>query len=301
HVGVVNLYTREFYSLCRRSLAEKGLFCQWLPVNQIPYAECLSLIKAFCEVFPGAGLWYGAGADLLLVGGAAPVKVSLPELDVRFSAEAVAQDLEAIGVRSVYQLLALLNAGASELNRLSGYARPTTDNFPSVEYAGPAQGAELQKNLALCRMSGDPAGLIDPRGWGEDSSRAADSLYQAVENTAALRSYAVGLRQDPDGRWYFAGSFPLDAPLLKRMPDNRYLLYLLGVDVPVVAGAFLVSENIEKAPSGALRVLGKHFFYRGDLERAWGCFTELYQRQVRDREVSLFLSYIKRARENSGN
>ncbi len=295
HAGVVNLYSREFYQLCRRSLSETGMFCQWLPVNQMPYRECLSLIRAFYEVFPHAALWFGAGADLLLVGGSAPIRVSLPELTARFSSPTVSADLEAVGIQSVYQLLALLNAGPAKLRRLLERARPTTDNFPLIEYAASGSGQRPGESLALCRMSGDPGELIESRGWGGDSARAADSLYTAVDNAAVLRSYAIDLRQAPDGEWHFTSSFPLDAPLLKSMPGNRYLQYLLGVDVPVVAAAFQISQNVKNPPSEALRVIGRHFFYRGDFARAGDCFAELYRRQIRDREVLLFLSYIRRA------
>ena len=261
HVGVVNLFSLEFYRLCRRRLSETGLFCQWLPVNQLPYEECLRLIRAFCEVFPHASLWFGAGADLLLVGGTAPTRVSLPELTARFSIPTVAADLESIGIQSVYQLLALINAGPAEVHKLVEGVRPTADNFPSLEYAGPAVGEELQDNLALCRMIGDPGELIEDHGWGADSALAADSLYTALEHSEVLRRYAVNLKRSPDGEWHFTSSFPPDAPLLKSLPGNRYLLYLLGVDVSVVASAFRVSENGQSTPSEALRIIGKHFLY----------------------------------------
>jgi len=296
HAGVVNLYSREFYQLCRRRLREDGLFCQWLPANQMPYKECLSLIRSFCEVFPHSSLWFGAGADLLLVGGTSPLSLSLPALKARFAAAAVSADLEAVGVQNVYQLLALLNAGPERLRRLVEKVRPTTDDLPLIEYAGPVQGESLWETLTLCRMSGDPGRMIETRGWGADSVLSADSLYAAVEDAATLRRYAIDLEQSQQGEWHFASRIPLDVPLAERMPGNRYLEYLLGVDVSVVAAAFRVSGDINHAPSAALRIIGKHFFYRGDLDRAAGCFAELYSRQIRDPEVRSFLSYIRQVK-----
>ena len=75
HAGVVNLYSRDFYEICKERLTNGGMLCQWLPVNQMPYEASLSLIRAFLDVFPEATLWFGSGCDLILLGGNGPVEL----------------------------------------------------------------------------------------------------------------------------------------------------------------------------------------------------------------------------------
>jgi spermidine synthase len=55
--GTVNLYTREFLSLCKSRLTEDGVVCLWLP--PAPASELLMIMKTFANVFPGASLWGG--------------------------------------------------------------------------------------------------------------------------------------------------------------------------------------------------------------------------------------------------
>ena len=51
HAGVVNLYSRDFYEICREKLTNGGMLCQWLPVNQMPYEASLSLIPGLYRCF----------------------------------------------------------------------------------------------------------------------------------------------------------------------------------------------------------------------------------------------------------
>lgn len=55
--GTVNLYTKEFFQLCRSRLTPRGLFCMWVPPG--PEAEMKMILKSFTEVFPGGTLWGG--------------------------------------------------------------------------------------------------------------------------------------------------------------------------------------------------------------------------------------------------
>ncbi|MEA1996937.1 MAG: fused MFS/spermidine synthase, partial [Gemmatimonadota bacterium] len=99
HAGVVSLYSRQYYELCRRRLSSGGIVCQWLPVNQMPYHEGLTLVRAFLDVFPHASLWFGSGCDLILLGSCGrPLEIDISRLASRAAESSVAGDLEAVGV-----------------------------------------------------------------------------------------------------------------------------------------------------------------------------------------------------------
>ena len=52
--GTVNLYTREFFELCKSRLTPNGVLCLWMPPG--PEGEMLMVMKTFRDVFPGCAV-----------------------------------------------------------------------------------------------------------------------------------------------------------------------------------------------------------------------------------------------------
>ena len=67
-IGVVNLYSADYYELCKSRLTEKGVVCQWVPLLLLDEPDLRLVVKAFLEVFPDATLWEGSKDDYLLIG-----------------------------------------------------------------------------------------------------------------------------------------------------------------------------------------------------------------------------------------
>ena len=66
--GTVNLYTKEFFEICKAKIHQNGIVSMWLP--QAPFTESLLIMKTFVTVFPGASLWGGLGhSGFYLIGG----------------------------------------------------------------------------------------------------------------------------------------------------------------------------------------------------------------------------------------
>jgi spermidine synthase len=61
--GTVNLYSREFFQLCKSRLTPDGVLCLWFPENGAPgaicYDESLAVIRTFGDVFEHTTLWNG--------------------------------------------------------------------------------------------------------------------------------------------------------------------------------------------------------------------------------------------------
>jgi spermidine synthase len=55
--GTVNLYTKEFFSLCKSRLTPGGVMSMWLP--PAPEPEIRMIMRSFAEVFPDGSLWGG--------------------------------------------------------------------------------------------------------------------------------------------------------------------------------------------------------------------------------------------------
>jgi spermidine synthase len=58
--GTVNLYSQEFFKLCREHLKQNGIMCLWFPFDRTTLkADRNYLIKTFYSVFPDASIWAG--------------------------------------------------------------------------------------------------------------------------------------------------------------------------------------------------------------------------------------------------
>jgi len=53
------LFTLESFTAARDSLADGGLFCQWVPCFQLSATELRIILRTFLEVFPEATIWRG--------------------------------------------------------------------------------------------------------------------------------------------------------------------------------------------------------------------------------------------------
>ena len=129
--GIVNLYTREYFSLVHERLAAGGIATYWLPTKGLFEQDALAILRAFCEAFPNCSLWSGAGWDWIMVGSRdrlAPV--SRDSLSRQWADPNVADRLRSIGVEEPGQLTTLFLADADQLRDLTRNTPPLEDNHP---------------------------------------------------------------------------------------------------------------------------------------------------------------------------
>jgi len=58
-LGSGNLYTKEYFELCKAHLNPGGMVSQYLPLHKLLPADFLGIIKTFHTVFPNASIWLG--------------------------------------------------------------------------------------------------------------------------------------------------------------------------------------------------------------------------------------------------
>lgn len=66
-LGSSNVFSRDYYEMCKKRLNTGGIMVQWIPVHQFSPDELKITIKTFASVFKNAQLWYG------LIGTSVPV------------------------------------------------------------------------------------------------------------------------------------------------------------------------------------------------------------------------------------
>lgn len=145
--GVVNLYSRDFYELARRRLAEGGVLAQWWPLATQNDEDSRSLVRSMLDAFPYVTLWTTEVNEMMLIGSMEPLPLDFSVLSERFRTPGVATALAGVGVRTPADLLATYVTDRAGLEAYVGDAPPVTDDRPRIEYAGWVRPREITRVL----------------------------------------------------------------------------------------------------------------------------------------------------------
>ena len=136
NAGTVNLYTYEFFSLCKDHLMQGGVMCLWFPIS--PKEDTLSILKTFYCVFPNMTVWKGPhGSGLYLIGTLAKTRIDKPKIEEAFTNPRLLEDLSEYDdscVTSSQLLNLLVLQEKSNIENVTRGAVIITDNFPYTEF-----------------------------------------------------------------------------------------------------------------------------------------------------------------------
>ena len=138
--GSSNIYTEDFYRLCRRILNEDGIMCQWVPLHRLPEAHYKMIVRTFIEVFPQTTLWYKYTPDfVILIGTLEPLRVDYKNFTARAQIASIRDGLAADDLDGM-SLLDSFMMGPEAVREYVGTGPIHTDNRPRLEFF---RGADL--------------------------------------------------------------------------------------------------------------------------------------------------------------
>ncbi|MBN1481227.1 hypothetical protein EH223_02470 [candidate division KSB1 bacterium] len=151
-----NLYTKEFYALCKQHLTETGIMCQWTSTNWLTPVEFASLITAFQASFPHTSLWLVNAGHLLIVGSPEPLKFPVSTFYARFDHPKIQIDLGAYMLDTPEALLAHFVTDERGLPSLVKSAPVNTDDKPIAEFSRVVSKMQIPEVvLGLIRVKHD--------------------------------------------------------------------------------------------------------------------------------------------------
>lgn len=137
--GTVNLYTEEFYELCKKRLTREGIICQWLPTLYSSFTESQfkMLLRTFQEVFPHTTVWsspnnYGA----FLIGTPERLVIDEDSFAAYFDVPAIKDDLSLYSSTPVdgQYVLSLFALDENAARNYAGDEPVMTDDKPWIEF-----------------------------------------------------------------------------------------------------------------------------------------------------------------------
>lgn len=143
--GSSNIYTADFYRLCRRALTEDGIMCQWVPLHRLPEAHYKMIVRTFIAVFPHTTLWYKYTPDfVILIGTPKPLSINYKNFMERSQMANIRQGLAADDLDGM-SLLDSFMMGPEAVRDYVGVGAIHTDSRPRLEFF---RGADLVNTTA---------------------------------------------------------------------------------------------------------------------------------------------------------
>jgi predicted membrane-bound spermidine synthase len=135
--GTVNLYTREFFQLCKDRLTPGGVLSMWVPPAR--ESEVKMIMRSFVEVFPEGGLWGALEFQgFYLIGGHRPLGQTsgqVAEIARKLSEVKELGDWKGgVDYTRRQNLEKLYLADGAGLAQMVRDARPVTDDHPYTEF-----------------------------------------------------------------------------------------------------------------------------------------------------------------------
>ena len=135
--GVADLFTREYFDLCRKRLNEGGVMCTWMQAYKMDLNTFRSIVKTFHSVFPDMSFWRSGKTDCLLIGTKGSQTMDYGILKERLASAAIAADLRRIDIHNAPEFLLHLVMGARGVENFSAPAVIHTDDNALVEFSAP--------------------------------------------------------------------------------------------------------------------------------------------------------------------
>lgn len=135
--GEGDLYTREFYKLCARRLAEGGVLQQWVPLFRLRFRDLVMVLRTVRAVFPHVALYLGAESGMMVASGS-PLVADYARLREMDSNGNVRLTLARLKLQSMFSLLGdcvLVPEGVDALLAREPDQRVSTDLWPHLEHS----------------------------------------------------------------------------------------------------------------------------------------------------------------------
>ncbi len=132
--GSSNIYTEDFYKLCKRILTDDGVMCQWVPLHRLPESHYKMIVRTFIHVFPETTLWYKYTPDfVILIGTKEPLTINYNDFMRRAKGPSISKGLAADDLDGPSLLDSFMMGPAAVLEYV-GDGPIHTDDRPRLEF-----------------------------------------------------------------------------------------------------------------------------------------------------------------------
>jgi spermidine synthase len=172
--GVSNLFSREFFEIGKRGLAEGGVYCQWVQIYGMQTSDVKAICRTFSSVFPYVYLFGIPPAtgdvkpvpDLVLLGSLSPLKPHIPYMEKAVRSAELQKALGRIDVAEAGDLVSMLRMGPQEVTDFCEGAGLDTDDNGLIEFSAPLHlydgDCYVANMMEIRKFQPDPTDYVEP-------------------------------------------------------------------------------------------------------------------------------------------
>jgi len=213
--SATNLYSADFYRLCRARLAEHGVMAQWAPLHVLSRTQYRMIIASFASVFPHTSLWF-LGTEGILIGSTDSLRIDIPTLKRNMSANILEGDLAKISMTSPKRLLSCFIMGEQQIHEFVNNVPVISDDHPRIEFSAPhnlVKPANLLWTENIEELLGQRVSVLP------FVSNADDSMTKGIRMCSAASSLIMSAEIMNSRQQFFQALMAADSAL-KLMPGD---------------------------------------------------------------------------------
>jgi spermidine synthase len=219
--GVGNLFSADFFALCKRRIEPNGVMVQWFHLYEMNDQVFEIVLRTFTQAFPYVTIWVPLNFDVILLGSMQPIIPDFDTMERKMTDESIRQDLARIAVRDIPTLLSLQAISESNTALIAGEGEVNTDRKPLLEFLAPVYLFTGESSVYLATVDE----RFTTRGENLLLTTYAQRRTLTFENYLNIARYQT---EAPSGNLRFA--YTALAKTLEMQPRNREALVgLAGV------------------------------------------------------------------------
>jgi spermidine synthase len=183
-LGSGNIYTKEYFELCRAHLNSGGMVSQYLPLHKLLLKDFMGIIKTFHSVFPDASVWIGH-YHAVLIGSNGNRKIDFSTWANNISKSA--QDV--YFYNNPYHVAACMVMDSAQIANTTKKIAINTDDLSYLEFFSFASFKSENLTTNLNYLSQNRVNV--------------DKLFYHIEDTTKMKRFIKGNSLLTDGLSYF--------------------------------------------------------------------------------------------------
>ncbi|HNB21230.1 MAG TPA: fused MFS/spermidine synthase [Candidatus Melainabacteria bacterium] len=210
--GIVNLYSKDFYEICKRHLKPGGIVCQWAPMHAESSIKVWNAMVKAADAFSHVQVWLPSSLDPVIIASESEVKLDPQNIASRIDASPeLKKSLTDIGLADPFAIAATYFIGEEEAKKYLADTPEVTDDRPNLEFFLPLSGPpKFPIDLQSCQS--DVRKIMPELSSSEDQKlqrflKIAQLLKEASKLTwtshvdEAKAKYREALSLDPDNKY----------------------------------------------------------------------------------------------------
>jgi spermidine synthase len=187
--GVCNLFTREYFSVCKDRLKKNGIVSVWLQISEVPPGDVCGVLSALHSEFKYLLAFYPRPGNMVIIGSENPITIDMNAVRQLLTDKLRREEFHSVGIDNPEAFLAHIAIASDGLDRLIATTRQNSDDKNYLEFdVGRCYETHryVEKNQRLmAAMSGSPWLQVDWNGASKE---------QQAQSMAQIAGYSLDLQ-----------------------------------------------------------------------------------------------------------